>query len=153
MRKTMLAFLLTGFVATPALADSDFGVKAGMLSFEDDESAATQVGIVYSMDLLGMVGAEFDLTTTAAKGEIISGVEYSTNTLGAFAVVMTPGPFYVKGKAGLMYVDGDFDLIGSENDSNPAYGVGIGFTFFELEYTRTQFEEADVDFISLNFKF
>ena len=153
MRKTILGLLLAfGALAfTPAHADSDWRVKAGMLSVENDDSAATNVGLVYAMDFLGMIGAEFEANTTINDGEIL-GADYSATQLGGYATVTTPGPIYFKAKAGYVYTDADIGGF-SESDSDVAYGVGAGFFGLEVEYTRTTFEDLDVDFISVAFGF
>jgi len=81
--------------------------------------------------------------------------EYGITQLGAYGVLMTPGPFYFKGKLGIMYTDVDFPNADSSTD--PAYGVGVGFELFglvaEIEYTITEADGADADFISFGLKF
>lgn len=155
MRKTIVGSMLVlgMMVAAPAAHafDSDWRVKGSMLSLDGDDSAALNAGIVYGMDFLGMVGAEFDLSTSIVDGEA-GPFDYSATQLGGYATLTTPGPIYFKGKAGLAYNDievGNF----SESDSAPAYGIGMGFFGFELEYTRTEWEDIDVDMISLSFGF
>lgn len=153
MRKSLIGLLLAfgALAVTPAHADSDWRVKAGMLSVEDDDSAATNVGLVYAMDFLGMIGAEFEANTTVADGEI-SGLDYNATQLGGYATVTTPGPIYFKAKAGYVYTDAEVAGF-SDNDTDIAYGVGAGFFGLELEYTRTTYEDLDVDFISVAFGF
>lgn len=153
MRKYLLALAgALALAAMPAQADSDFGVKVGQLSLENDSSAATMAGIVYSWDLAGMVGAEADLMISVADGEI-GPADYSAMTAGAYAVVMTPGPFYVKGKAGIAYNKADAGVFGSESGAEMAYGIGFGFFGFELEFVRTKVDVADVNLMTLSFKF
>lgn len=158
MKKTLhifsvLGVLGLGLAAPSAYAfDSSFSVKAGMLAIEDDDSAATQVGIVWGMDFVGMIGAELELNTSVADGEIAGGVDYSVTQAGGYAVLMTPGPVYFKGKAGYVYNDVDFGAV-SDSDSDVAYGIGVGFLGFEVEYTRSQYFDQDVDFLSVSFGF
>ena len=163
MRKSIIAsmLLLGGLVATPAAhaLDSDWRVKGAMLSLDGDESAATNVGIVYGIDFLGMFGAEFDLNTTLADGEVSvfgTSVDYSATQLGGYATLTTPGPIYFKAKAGLAYNDIEFSNGGnsvSESDSAPSMGVGVGLFGFEIEYTRTEWEDLDVDLLSVSYGF
>jgi len=153
MKKILFAIVM--LAALPAAAaDSNFGVKLGQFSVDGDSSAATQVGLVYTWDLAGMFGIEGELNTTLSKGEIAA-TEYGVTQLGAYGVLMTPGPFYFKGKAGVMYTDVDFP--GADSSTDPAYGVGVGFELlglvWELEYTITEADGADADFISIGFKF
>lgn len=153
MRKTLIGLLLAAgaLLATPAQADSDWRVKAGMLSLDGDSSSATNAGLVYAMDFAGIIGAEFDVTTSIADGEV-GAVDYSVLQGGAYATLTTPGPIYFKAKAGLVY--NDFDIAGaSDNDTGEAFGLGVGFTFVEIEYTRSTFNDVDVDFISASFGF
>lgn len=143
---------LFGFSSSALAFDSDFGVKAGQLSIENDSGSATQVGLVYSMDLAGIFGVEFEGNTSVADGDAGLGVDYSVAQFGGYGVVMTPGPIYFKGKAG--YVYNDIDIGGaSDSDSDVAYGVGVGAFGFEFEYTRSKFMDADVDLLSVSFKF
>ncbi|MDX1455356.1 MAG: hypothetical protein R3217_07885 [Gammaproteobacteria bacterium] len=155
MKKLILgftaAFALFGMTSAAHAIDTDFGVKAGQYSVDGDDTAATTAGLVYTLDLVGIVGVEFEANTTLSDGDF-GGVDYSATQLGAYGVLMTPGPIYFKGKAGFNYADIDIGGV-SDNDSNLAYGIGVGAFGFELEYTRTEFNEADVDFLSLSFKF
>lgn len=155
MRKTILGTLLVfGVLAvTPAQAfDSDWRVKGGLLSLEDDESAAFNAGVVYAMDFAGMIGAEVEANTSIADGEIVPGLDYSATQLGGYATLTTPGPIYFKAKAGYVYTDVDTDF-GGDSDTDIAYGIGAGFFGFELEYTRTSYDEGDIDFLSLAYGF
>lgn len=160
MRKSLLLVLPALFLAAPAHAiiDTDFGVKAGMLSVDGDAGAATQAGIIYNIDILSMFGVELEANTTVADGDFGGGIDYSATQLGAYGVLMTPGPIYFKAKAG--YVRTDVELTNvplagdySESDENIAYGIGIGFTAVEIEYTRTEWLDEDVSLISASFKF
>lgn len=156
MRKLFVALAasaaLFGFSGSALAFDSDFGVKAGQLSIDGDSGSATQVGLVYSMDLAGIFGVEFEGNTSMADGDAGGGVDYSVTQLGGYGVVMTPGPIYFKGKAG--YVYNDIDIGGfSDNDTDMAYGVGVGAFGFEFEYTRSKFEDVDIDLLSVSFKF
>lgn len=162
MRKSIIGLLLTLGVlaATPAQAfDSDWRVKAGILSLEDDSSSATNVGLVYAMDFAGIIGAEVEANTSIADGDYeVLGVsaDHSTTQLGGYATLTTPGPIYFKAKAGLMYSDVE---IGGASDSGvgEALGVGMGFFGFELEYTRSTVDfsgnDVDMDYISLAYGF
>jgi hypothetical protein len=69
--------------ALPAAADRNFGVKAGVLNIDGDSAAATQAGIVYTADIWGMFGIEFDATTSIAKGEVTP-LEYGVTQFGAY---------------------------------------------------------------------
>ncbi len=151
---TVITALLAGLFVAPAYAivDTDIGVKAGMLSLDGDTSAAKQAGVVFNFDIVGMVGVEAEFNTTIADGEF-GGVDYSATQLGAYGVLMTPGPVYFKAKAGYLRTDVEFSGIGSDDDQALAYGIGVGFTALEIEYTRTKWNDLDVDIISASFKF
>lgn len=161
MRKLLGVVLIAcGAVALPAHAfDSDWRVKAGLLALEDDDSAATNLGLVYAMDFAGIIGAEFEAHTSIADGEYdVLGVslDHSTRQVGGYATLTTPGPIYFKAKAGLVHSDID---IGPLNDSGvgEAVGIGAGFFGFELEYTRSTLEfegeDLDIDYLSLAYGF
>ena len=153
MRRTLLAFAVA-LVALPAAADSNFGVKAGVLSVDGDSASATQAGIVYTADVWGMFGVEFDGTTSIAKGEV-GPFEYSVTQFGAYGVFMTPGPVYLKAKAGYAYTDLDFP--GAETNADLAYGAGFGFELFgvamELEYQIFKADTNDAEMATLSIKF
>lgn len=157
MQKSIIGVLLAAglLVAMPAHADSDWRVKAGMLAVEDDGSAATNVGIVYAWDFVGIIGAEFEANTSIADGEF-GPADYSVLQGGAYATLTTPGPIYFKAKAGLVYNDLE---IGSGSDSSvgEAMGVGLGLFGFELEYTRSTVDfggtDLDIDYLSASFGF
>lgn len=157
MHKSIIGVLLAvgALAALPAHADSDWRVKAGMLSLEDDSGAATDVGIVYAMDFAGIIGAEFDVNTSIADGEY-GPVDHSNMQAGAYATLTTPGPIYFKAKAGLVYNDVEIGGIG-DSSVGEALGVGVGFTFVEIEYTRSTLDfqgtDIDVDYISASFGF
>ncbi len=101
-----------------------------------------------------MFGIEGELNTSLADGTF-GATDYGVTQLGAYGVLMTPGPVYFKAKAGLMYTD--VDLVGADATTDPAYGVGVGFELFglvcEVEYAITEANGADADFITIGFKF
>ena len=155
MKKILCALALAGLTAGTAAADSNFGIKAGMLAIDGTDTDATQVGFVYTADVLGMFGFEADAHTSATKGEVVPGLEYGVTQFGAYGVFMTPGPIYLKAKAGYAYTDIDFP--GVDANSDLAYGVGAGFELFgvacELEYTMFDADGNDAEFISFGIKF
>jgi hypothetical protein len=153
MKKFLFAIAM--FAALPvAAADSNFGVKLGQFSIDGDTSPATQVGLVYTWDIAGMFGIEGELNTSLADGAF-GAVDYGVTQAGAYGVLMTPGPFYFKGKAGYLYTD--VDVAGYNAGAELGYGVGVGFELigfvWEVEYTITDADGTDADFISIGFKF
>jgi hypothetical protein len=155
MKKLLLALAM--LVAVPVAADGNFGVKAGQLVVDGTASDATQVGLVYTWDFAGMFGAEAELNTSLAKGEAAPGFDYSVNQFAAYGVFMTPGPIYLKAKAGLAYTDFNVDGGGGSSSTDPVYGVGGGFEIFgivmEVEYAIISADAGDADFISVAIKF
>lgn len=154
MKKTILGVMLAAgaLLATPAQAlDSDLRIKGYMVSVDGDDSAATNLGVVYGLDFLGMIGAEFEASTTISDGEY-AGEDYSVTQVGGFATLMTPGPIYFKAKAGLLY--NDFEIGGfSDTNTDPAYGLGLGLFGLEIEYTRSKLGEEDLDMLTVAFGF
>ena len=155
LSRTLCALALAGLTAGTAAADSNFGIKGGLLAIDGTSADATQVGIVYTADVLGMFGFEADAHTSATKGEVVPAAEYGVTQFGAYGVFMTPGPIYLKAKAGYAYTDIDFP--GVDADSDVAYGVGAGFELFgvacELEYTLFDANGSDAELISFAIKF
>jgi len=154
MKKTLFAVALAGLVAGGASADSNFGLKVGSLSVDGDDKSASQLGLVYTWDIVGMFGIEGEVSTTIADGEF-AGVDYGVTQLGAYGVVMSPGALYFKGKVGMAY--SDFDVPGAATSTDPAYGIGMGFELigfvWEIEYTLVSGDDGDAKFLSLGFKF
>ncbi|HLU62774.1 MAG TPA: hypothetical protein VKZ99_10550 [Gammaproteobacteria bacterium] len=154
MKKTILGVMLAAgaLLAAPAQAlDSDLRIKGYMVSVDGDDSAATNLGVVYGLDFLGMIGAEFEASTTISDGEY-AGEDYSVTQVGGFATLMTPGPIYFKAKAGLLY--NDFEIGGfSDTNTDPAYGLGLGLFGLEIEYTRSKLGEEDLDMLTVAFGF
>lgn len=149
-------FALAMFAALPvAAADSNFGVKLGQFSIDGDSSSATQVGLVYTWDIAGMFGIEGELNTSLADGSFGPAADYAVTQAGAYGVLMTPGPFYFKAKAGYIYTD--VDVPAYDAGAELGYGLGVGFELlgfvWEVEYTITDTDAGDADFISLGFKF
>jgi hypothetical protein len=154
LTKTLCVLAVAGLAGT-ALADRNFGIKAGPLAVDGTSSDAVNVGFVYTADVLGMFGFEADAHASATKGEAVPGVEYGITQFGAYGVFMTPGPVYLKAKAGYAYTDIDFP--GADASSDLAYGVGAGFELFgvvcEVEYTLFDADGTDAEFISFGIKF
>lgn len=153
--RTLCAIALAGLTAGTAAADSNFGIKGGVLAIDGTSSDAMQLGIVYTADVLGMFGFEADAHTSATKGEVVPNAEYGVTQFGAYGVFMTPGPVYLKAKAGYAYTDIDFPTADASSDL--AYGVGAGFELFgvacELEYTLFDADGTDAEMISFAIKF
>lgn len=157
MHKTLIGLLVAGglLAAAPAQAivfDSDWRIKGGLLSIENDNDPALNVGVIYAMDFVGIVGAEFEFNTTLRDGENAFSQDYSASQLGGYATLTSPGPIYFKAKAGYVYTDLDTGGA-SVSDTDASYGIGLGMFGFELEYTRTRFNGSDIDFLSLAFGF
>jgi len=162
MRKVMFALALSALLVAPAQADSNFGVKLGRLSIDGDLSAATQAGLVYTFDIAGIVGAEVEANTSAKDGTfdvLGTPIDYKVTQLGGYGVLMSPGPFYVKAKAGMVYstVTASGIPVTLDNGAKAAYGVGVGFELvglvWEVEWTRTKIDTSNADLVSLSFKF
>jgi len=155
MKKILCALALAGLTAGSAAADTNFGIKAGILAVDGTSSDATQAGFVYTADIMGMFGFEADAHVSATKGEVVPGAEYGITQLGAYGVFMTPGPIYVKAKAGYAYTDVDFP--GADASSDVAYGAGVGFELFgvacEVEYTLFDADGVDAEMVSFAIKF
>ena len=153
MKKFLFAIAM--FAALPvAAADSNFGVKLGQFSIDGDTSPATQVGLVYTWDIAGIFGIEGEINTSLADGAF-GPLDYSVTQAGAYGVLMTPGPFYFKAKAGYLYTD--VDVPAADSSTDLGYGVGVGFELigivWEVEYTITDSDLGDADFISIGLKF
>ena len=156
MKKLLLAAALALCALPAQAADSNWGVKLGQLSVDGDTSEATQVGLVYTWDLAGIFGVEGEINSSLSDGQFPAAVDYGVTQVAAYGVLMTPGPFYFKAKAGLAY--SDVDVPGADASADPSYGVGVGFELLgvvcEVEYTMTTGVDAgDIDYITIGVKF
>jgi len=154
------ALLAAALLAGPAAALADgwyLGAKAGLMATDangfDD---ATNAGVVIGRDIIGLVAGDLSLegeyTTTVDEGSGFGTSDWEIDTLGGYAVFRSAGPAYLKAKGGIVRSDvsvGSF----SQTSTDPSAGLGVGFSLgvaqLELEYTRIDGDDADVDFISL----
>lgn len=74
-------------------------------------------------------------TVSASEGD------FTATTLGAFAVVRSPGKFFGMGKLGYRYVNSNIDQLNQER-SGSGWGAGVGYrwnkkgSYAELGYTK-----------------
>ena len=163
---TAVASLL---LAPAAYADSGWfiGGAYGDLDFEDDlgtnfdqDSAPYKIMAGYIFDMpvvdIAIEAAYNDFGTQ--EGDVLQ-VPSVVDATGLSAFVtggLDFGLFGVFAKAGLVSWDADLDvggLTGSEDGTDPAYGVGMRLTFSSiearLEYELFDFDDVDVDMVSL----
>ncbi|MGD8379665.1 MAG: hypothetical protein PVJ40_06835 [Gammaproteobacteria bacterium] len=145
--------LVGGLASQTASADLfNIGVKAGQVSVENDTSNATAGGVVVALDIPGPINFEGEADTTVSDGSFGS-FDYSANQMAAFATIATPGPIYVKGRLGVARTTVDISGLGSDNDTQAAYGLSANFGGWELGWTRTKFNGSRVDYMSLGYNF
>lgn len=155
---TVIGLLVLLLAANSAMAAGiTFGAKSGPMQLdtdgvEDPINAGVAVGYEFGI-VLGDIGLEGEFTTTVKEGEL--GIQrLKLDTAGAYVTYRSPGFIYLKGRAGYVGWDADFNQNGTDDDTGASYGAGLGFNLkivkFELEYTKI---DDDIDFISLGIQF
>ncbi len=134
-----------------------FGAKFGPMQLDvpgADDPLNAGVAIGYELGLgIGDLGFEGEFTTTTKEGE--EGTQkLKIDTGGAYVTYRSPGIVYLKGRAGYVGWDADFNVEGKDDGTSASYGLGLGVNLtvikIELEYTQI---DDDIDFISLGIQF
>jgi OOP family OmpA-OmpF porin len=168
VKRCGVATLATLLLTPAAFADSGFfvGGAYGTLDIEDDggsfdeDSAPYKIMAGYIFDM-----PVFDIAIEVAYNDfgtqdgdvLLVPAELDATGLSAFVVGgFDFGLFGVFAKAGMVSWDADVNiggLRGSEDGTDPAYGVGMRLTFSSLEarleYEVFDFDDVDVDMVSL----
>ncbi|MEM7209497.1 MAG: hypothetical protein AAF434_16870 [Pseudomonadota bacterium] len=135
------------------------GLKLGVVDldasgFDPISTGTLQLGYEF-VDLLAVdLAIEGDITRSLTDADGPGG-DYSYQHAGLFGSIRSAGPIYVIARAGLVDVRVEQDA-GSDSDSGTAYGLGLGFSTgirFEIEWTTYEFEDSDVQQVSLHFAF
>lgn len=144
------------FQSATAQEDLTFGVKAGLLTIENDSDSAVNVGGIVSFAFPNSPGGiEGEVNTSVVDGSFNRFVDYSVTQFGAFGTFTIPPQedINVKFRAGVVYTSLDPSTGSTDDDTNLAFGVGGNAGHFELSWTHTQFKDADVDFLALGYNF
>jgi hypothetical protein len=174
--KIITGLALAGCLAVAPAANAlplvDFGVGAGQISFENDDSGAIaahgKVDVTIPATPFSIEGM---LSQTVSDGEA-PGYDYNGNQLGAFAVFTTPTPMVkVRAKLGATRSDYEFENTsplaqsGEASDTNLSYGVGVQLSDWQFEWTRTELDvqgtvlgtptssETYIDYLSVTLNF
>lgn len=143
---TESGFYVGGSVGQVAIdgVDSD---ELGNVSFDGDDTAyklfaGYNFGVIPLVDLAIEVGyADFGEPDD-------NGIKIDANALEAFGLVgMNLGPVGLFGKIGMVNWDADVDTdfgSGSDDGTDPAYGIGARLKFGSLE-VRAEYELFDLD--------
>lgn len=163
MKKHWLALgiLLSGAYASSAAAgELLLGAKAGLVDYDlpsSDPGINGSFMLGYEFLNLGVadIAVEGELSTSLVDGEVdtpFGSSDLEFESLGAYLSARTAGPIYAIGRVGI--VNGE---INQTDDTEPAMGIGIGFSTvglrWELEYTAYEVENVDIDYISLGLSF
>ena len=164
-----VATLATLLLAPAAYADSGFfiGGAYGDLNFDadsgssfDQDSAPYKImgGYIFDMPVFDIaIEAAYNDFGTQEGDVLLVPAEVDATGYSAFVVGgLDWGLFGIFAKAGMVSWDADLDiggLTGSEDGTDPAYGVGMRLTFSSvearLEYEVFDFDDVDVDMVSL----
>ena len=156
--------ILLAALTLSANAQSYLGVKGGIINISRDIAFdnGAGMGVLYGYDFPDnnfAVEGEFNTTVSKPESNNSRYGDLSVTTLAGYAVFRSPGRFYFKGKAGLLYeylnstVSGitTIDVEGSAITISLGIGGGMRITeklSGEVEYTMI---EADIGYASLGF--
>ena len=170
-RLTTALFLFTAVLFTPHVvaADSYWGIKTSLVDVDNSafSSNALNVGIFIGVDVAEIgpnpLAIEADIGTTLVKGTgSVSSFDFDwgTQTTAIYAAMRTGNDDYFKVKFGAHHTvlttefSGGSPNSGSENGI--AYGFGLKFGEYEVEYTVLKGEDSndpDISMFSLGFHF
>lgn len=162
-----LAAVLVAFVAFAPAESQAGGYIGGSIGQSYIELDTSSLTVPQSFDendfaFKGFVGYEFDLTSItlgveaqyvnfgAPSGDVLgSQIEVDADGFGAFGTAgLDLGPLGIYAKYGMISWDASFSVdgfdAGSDDGTDPAYGVGVKFGLASLE-VRGEYEIFDVD--------
>jgi hypothetical protein len=162
MAAALVAFM--AFVPAESEAGGYIGGSIGQSYIELDTGSITVPETFDENDFAfkGFVGYEFDLTSLtlgvegtyvnfgAPSGDVLgSQIEVDADGFAAFGTAgLDLGPLGIYAKYGMISWDASFSVdgldVGSDDGTDPAYGVGIKFGLASLE-VRGEYEIYDVD--------
>lgn len=140
-----------------AAGDISVGVKAGTVNYDLSPSSSGTNGsavIAYKFLDIGAarVSVEGELSRSLEDGEIFNRtVKFGSQ--GAYLAFRTAGPLYFIGRLGV--VNAEIKPVGDETGASA--GIGVGFKVLglnlELDYTRFEVLEIDVEYIGVGVSF
>lgn len=144
-----------------SMAEGYWGLKASTVDLDANNYSNTLnigvfVGAEFAQAGSNIISLEGELTTSLIDGDTpISGIDWSVQTMAIYAAMRTGNETYVKLKAGLLDRKITFSTVsGSSSDSGLSWGVGIGFSDYEIEYTFFDGDgSSDLSMISLGYMF
>ena len=161
----LTAVALYTFSTLPASAKGWYvGGKMGAIELDDDQGYETAINIegIFGYSFNRMFSVEGGFSTTAFDGSLevpslnpdtmlpeTIELDVDFEVWSLYGVFRSPGPFYVKAKAGAANTNIDIEGVEAD-DTEGSFGIGGGYQApngmrFELEYTQIA---EDIDFVS-----
>ena len=162
MKRFMLitAILASSLLSNAVLAEGYWGVKAATVDIDANGYSNTLniglfVGAEFAQAGSNIVSLEGELTTSLIDGDTrIGGVDWSVQTFAIYAAMRTGNETYLKIKGGILDREITFNIPGSSSDSGLSWGIGFGFSDYEIEYTFFDGDgNADISMLSLGYMF
>lgn len=145
------------FQDDPSVDGVDFDVDI------DDDDTAYKIFAGYNLGLIPLVdlaveGAYVDFGNFNGRVDTNDNSDFEVDGwTGAGLAGIKLGPVGVFAKAGFISWDGDLDNVGSDDGTDPLYGIGARITLFSLqvraEYERYDLDEFDIDYYSVGAAF
>ena len=159
----IISLLASALLSNSAFAEGYWGVKAATVDLDANNYSNTLnvgvfVGAEFAQAGSNIISLEGELTTSIIDGDTnVSGIDWSVRTMALYAAMRTSGETYVKLKAGLLDREITLSAAGgsiSGSDSGLSWGVGLGFSNYEIEYTFIDGDGgSDLSIISLGYMF
>jgi len=157
--KYLLLLFSAALLATNAMADGYWGVKGASVNVDNSAyNSSFNIGAFIGADFTEIgsnpVALEVDITTKLVDGKVF-GSDWNTQSSAVFAAMRTGKEDYLKVKLGLHNTK---TTVGSSSStgSGLAYGLGFGFSGYEIEYTILKGEtssNADINMLSVGYMF
>jgi len=166
---TFVTFMMFLFFAAPAFGGGLYlGLKgAGAMLSKNNSENAYGGGILFGYDFVqgkyGAVSMEAEVIVCPIEGEFKDGRKWDVRTGAGFLTYRTPGPVYLKAKAGgggtQLSTESSFLFSGSYKKATLAYGIGGGVKLgkgwrTEIEYSnfgKIAWSGGTLSYLGLNF--
>lgn len=158
----VISIFAVSLLSNTASAQGYWGVKALSVGIDaSGYSNAFNGGLFAGAEFARLGSAklafEGEITKTILDGETDLKRDWTIDTLALYAALRTEGDIYLKLKAGALNRDITTSIVNtpvSGSHSSLSWGVGFGFSNFEIEYTFIEGAgETDLNMISLGFMF
>jgi len=159
----IISLLTSSLFSGSVFSEGYWGAKVAQVDVDSNNyKSALNLGIFVGAEFAqagsNIISLEGELTTSIIDGDTnVAGIDWSVQTMALYAAMRTGKEVYLKVKAGFLDREITLSTAGasvSGSDSGFAWGAGIGFNNYEIEYTFIDGDGgADLSMISLGYLF